>query len=92
MLELALVPPGVRLSSVTISCRRNIPAKFLEAILVELKRDGLIRGQRGRNGGYQLVQRPESISFGDVVRLMEGPLAMIPCAGGGRYYRCPNFG
>jgi len=90
MLELALVPPGVRLSSVTISTRRNIPAKFLEAILVELKRDGLVRGQRGRNGGYQLVQRPESISFGDVVRLMEGPLVMIPCVGAGQYYRCPD--
>jgi len=90
LLELALVPAGVRLSSVTISTRRNIPVKFLEGILVELKRDGLVRGQRGRNGGYQLAQSPDSISFGDVVRLMEGPLALIPCVSVSQYHRCAD--
>jgi Rrf2 family protein len=88
LLELALIPAGVTLSSVTISTRRNIPVKFLEAILVELKRDGLVRGQRGRVGGYQLARRPDSISFGDVVRLMEGPLALIPCVSVTQYHRC----
>jgi len=88
LLELALVPAGVKLSSATISTRRNVPVKFLEAILVELKRDGLVRGQRGRNGGYQLAQRPENITFGDVVRLMEGPLALIPCVSVSQYHRC----
>lgn len=90
LLELALVPAGVRLSSATISIRRNIPVKFLEAILVELKRDGLVRGQRGRTGGYQLAQSPETISFGDVVRLMEGPLALIPCVSVSQYHRCAD--
>ena len=88
LLELALVPDGVPLSSATISTRRNIPVKFLEAILVELKRDGLVRGQRGRSGGYQLAKTPDSISFGDVVRLMEGPLALISCASVSQYHRC----
>ena len=88
LLELALVPAGVRLSSATISARRNVPVKFLEAILVELKRDGLVRGQRGRNGGYQLAQSPENITFGDVVRLMEGPLALIPCVSVSQHHRC----
>jgi Rrf2 family protein len=88
LLELALVPAGTRLSSVTISSRRNIPVKFLEAILVELKRDGLVRGQRGRNGGYELARRSDQISFGDVVRLMEGPLALIPCVSVTQYHRC----
>jgi Rrf2 family protein len=88
LLELAMVPPGTRLSSVAISARRNIPVKFLEAILVELKRDGLVRGQRGRNGGYELAQPPDNISFGDVVRLMEGPLALIPCVSVTQYHRC----
>jgi Rrf2 family protein len=90
LLELALVPAGVRLSSATISTRRNVPVKFLEAILVELKRDGLVRGQRGRNGGYQLAQSPENITFGDVVRLMEGPLALIPCVSVSQYHRCAD--
>ncbi len=90
LLELALVPAGVRLPSVTISTRRNIPVKFLEAILVELKRDGLVSGQRGRNGGYQLAQSPEDITFGNVVRLMEGPLALIPCVSVSQYRRCAD--
>lgn len=88
LLELALVPGGVRLSSAAISARRNIPVKFLEAILVELKRDGLVRGQRGRSGGYELAKSPDSISFGEVVRLMEGPLALIPCVSVTQYQRC----
>jgi Rrf2 family protein len=88
LLELAMVADGVRLSSAAISTRRNIPVKFLEAILSELKRDGLVRGQRGRSGGYQLAKSPESISFGEVVRLMEGPLALIPCVSVSQYHRC----
>ena len=88
LLELALVADGVRLSSAAISTRRNIPVKFLEAILSELKRDGLVRGQRGRSGGYQLAKSPDSISFGEVVRLMEGPLALIPCVSVSQYHRC----
>jgi Rrf2 family protein len=88
LLELALAPEGVMLTSVAISARREIPLKYLEAILVELKRDGLVRGQRGRGGGYQLALSPDSISFGDVVRLTEGPLALIPCVSVSQYRRC----
>jgi Rrf2 family protein len=88
LLELASLPAGATLSSVTISARRTIPAKFLEAILVELKRDGLVRGQRGRSGGYRLARGAEEISFGNVVRLMEGPLGLIPCVSVTQYHRC----
>jgi Rrf2 family protein len=88
LLELASLPADATLSSVTISARRTIPAKFLEAILVELKRDGLVRGQRGRSGGYRLARGAEEISFGNVVRLMEGPLGLIPCVSVTRYHRC----
>jgi Rrf2 family protein len=90
MLELAALPAGAKLSSAAISARRNIPVKFLEAILVELKRDGLVRGQRGRSGGYQLAQSGEDISFGIVVRLMEGPLALLPCVSDTQYRRCAD--
>lgn len=90
LLELAVVPAGVTLSSAAISARRNIPVKFLEAILVELKRDGVVRGQRGRSGGYQLAQTPGDISFGAVVRLMEGPLALLPCVSVTQYRRCAD--
>ena len=90
LLELALAPAGTPLSSAAISARRNIPVKFLEAILVELKRDGVVRGQRGRSGGYQLAQTPARISFGTVVRLMEGPLALLPCVSVSQYHRCAD--
>lgn len=90
LLELAGLPPAESLSSAEIAARRKIPAKFLEAILVELKREGLVRGQRGRGGGYKLGRSPEAISFGTVVRLMEGPLALLPCVSQTQYRRCAD--
>jgi len=90
LLELAALPAGATLSSAEIAGRRKIPVKFLEAILVELKRDGLVRGQRGRNGGYQLARSGEDISFGSVVRLTEGPLALLPCVSETQYRRCAD--
>lgn len=90
LLELAALPAGATLSSAAISARRTIPVKFLEAILVELKRGGMVRGQRGRSGGYQLAQSAEIISFGAVVRQMEGPLALLPCVSVTQYRRCPD--
>lgn len=90
LLELAALPAGATLSSAAISARRTIPGKFLEAILVELQRDGLVRGKRGRGGGYQLAQNARAISFGGVVRLMEGPLALLPCVSETRYRRCAD--
>jgi Rrf2 family protein len=90
LLELATLPAGGMLSAAAISARRAIPVKFLETILVELKRDGLVHGRRGRSGGYQLARRPEDISFGSVVRLMEGPLALLPCVSVTQYRRCAD--
>jgi Rrf2 family protein len=90
LLELAALPAGATLSSAAISARRTIPGKFLEAILVELQRDGLVRAKRGRSGGYQLAQSAETISFGGVVRLMEGPLALLPCVSETQYRRCTD--
>lgn len=90
LLELALAAPDVTLSAAAISGRRNIPVKFLEAILAELKRDGLVRVQRGRGGGYQLAKSPDHVSFGEVVRLMEGPLALLPCVSVTQYRRCAD--
>ena len=90
LLELAALPAGATLSSAAISARRTIPGKFLEAILVELQRDGLVRAKRGRSGGYQLAQGAGDISFGGVVRLMEGPLALLPCVSETQYLRCAD--
>jgi Rrf2 family protein len=90
LLELAALPAGAFLSSAAISARRIIPGKFLEAILIELQRKGLVRGKRGRSGGYQLAQGAGAISFGDVVRFIEGPLALLPCVSKTQYRRCAD--
>jgi len=90
LLELAALPAGATLSSAAIAARRTIPVKFLETILVELKQDGLVRGQRGRSGGYALARRAEDISFGAVIRLTEGPLALVPCVSVTQYRRCAD--
>jgi Rrf2 family protein len=90
LLELAALPAGATLSSAAISAQRTIPGKFLEAILVELQRNGLVRGKRGRSGGYQLAQSAGAISFGSVVRLIEGPLALLPCVSETQHLQCAD--
>lgn len=63
-----------------IAERENIPRKFLEAILVELRKHGLLFAKRGKSGGYRLARPAAEISFGEVIRLIDGHLAPIPCA------------
>lgn len=75
-----------------IAQRENAPKKFLELILLELKRDGLVFSLRGRNGGYALARSPSQITLGQVVRLMDGPLAPIPCASLSGYRPCSDCG
>lgn len=71
-----------------IAKRQNVPKKFLELILLDLKRNGYVRSFRGRQGGYLLARPADSIFFGQVIRLMDGPLAAIPCASLTAYRRC----
>jgi Rrf2 family protein len=64
------------------------PRKFLEAILVELKQAGFVESRRGRFGGYGLARLPAQIMFADVIRALEGPLALAPCASRTAYRPC----
>lgn len=64
------------------------PRKFLEAILLELKRHQLLVSTRGRFGGYALAKPPAEISFADVIRALDGPLALAPCASKTAYRPC----
>jgi Rrf2 family protein len=73
-----------------ISREQVIPKKFLEQILLELKRAGLVRSLRGRSGGYGLLRAPEEITFGEVLRLIDGPLAPLPCLSRIAYRRCED--
>ena len=71
-----------------VAQKENIPIKFLEAILVELKEAGYLESKRGKNGGYFLAQPMDKIRIGDVVRKLEGPLAPIACVSQNFYERC----
>jgi Rrf2 family protein len=66
----------------------NVPRKFLEQILLELKKRGIVRSQRGRAGGYMLGRSPKDITFADVIRVSDGPLALAPCVSVTAYQRC----
>jgi Rrf2 family protein len=66
------------------------PKRFLEHILLEIKRAGLIGSRRGREGGYVLIKPPESISVGSILRLVDGPMAPLPCISRGAYQRCAD--
>lgn len=83
--------PGEDLLLVSeIAERENLPRKFLEAILLELNRNGLVRSRRGRSGGYALAKPADSITFGQVVRIMDGPLAPLACVSVNYYRRCDD--
>jgi len=64
-----------------ISARQRIPHKFLELILLDLKNLGFLVSKKGRGGGYALARSPAEISVGEIVRSLEGPVAILPCAG-----------
>lgn len=71
-----------------IAQKETIPIKFLEAILVDLKRAGYLDSRRGQRGGYFLKKPTNTITIGEVVRLIEGPLAPIACVSATAYQRC----
>src|SRR5215470_12539235 len=64
----------------TIANEQTIPLKFLEVILLQLKGRGLLDSKKGKNGGYQLIEPPSTLTVGALIRLLEGPLAPLPCA------------
>jgi Rrf2 family protein len=76
-LELAGAPNGGPLKGERIAEAQGIPLKFLENILIELRHEGLVRSQRGPEGGYWLNRPPEEIAIAQVMRAVEGPLAAV---------------
>jgi Rrf2 family protein len=73
-----------------IAQAQNIPAKFLTVILSEMKRAGLVETLRGKEGGYWLGRAPAEITYGDIVRLTRGSLALVPCASRMNHRPCEN--
>lgn len=76
---LARAEVGMPVQIPEIAERQKIPKKFLEQILLELKRAGILESRRGKQGGYLLARPASEISYGEVLRLVDGPVALLPC-------------
>ena len=72
----------------SLAREESIPLKFLEAILLELKSRGILESKLGRKGGYLLSRPPSEITIGSIIRVMEGPLAPLPCASENAFKPC----
>ena len=90
LLILSERPADVPVQVVELAEEGNLPRKFLELIMLELKKHGMVHSQRGKHGGYMLAALPSEITYGDVVRAMDGPLAPIPCASLTAYRKCAD--
>ena len=82
--------PGARLPVPIheVAERAHVPHKFLEAILLDLRRHGFVESRRGKTGGYSMARSPAEIRVSDIIRAIDGPLAPIPCASLTAYQAC----
>ena len=90
MVHLAGLPPGQLALVNDIAQANRLPKKFLDAILGELRNAGLVVSRKGKGGGYRLARPPAEIMVGSIVRVLDGPLAPIPCASRTRYRPCED--
>jgi Rrf2 family protein len=90
LFALAACPPGAPATIAEIAATARAPRKFLEQILLELKKRGLVHSHRGKRGGYTLGRSAEKITFAEVIRAIDGPLALVPCASATAYRRCDD--
>ena len=73
-----------------IAEQQKIPKKFLEQILLDLKHRGLVRSKRGKDGGYLLLKPAQEITFGEILRMIDGPIAPLPCLSQTAYRKCDD--
>lgn len=90
LVALAGAPAGTSQSVADIAEQQGIPKKFLEQILLTLKRQGLVTSRRGKAGGYLLLKPAGKISYGEVLRIIDGPVALLPCLSKTAYRRCED--
>jgi Rrf2 family protein len=91
MLLLAKEPRGAPpLPMSKIADEAKVPRKFLEIILTDLRGADLVESTRGKQGGFKLARPAHMISFGDIIRVIEGPLALVPCVSRTAYKRCKD--
>jgi Rrf2 family protein len=80
---------GVSLAA-DIAADNNIPRKFLDAILLELTKAGILSSKKGKGGGYMLARPADAVTAGQIIRILDGPLAPIACASRTAYRPCPD--
>ncbi|UHC19276.1 Rrf2 family transcriptional regulator [Methylobacterium currus] len=90
MVHLAGLPQGARIGVAEIAEAHRIPKKFLDAILGDLRNAGFVHSKKGPGGGYALARPAEEIRIGHVVRVLDGPLAPLPCASRTAYRPCED--
>jgi len=73
-----------------IAEEENIPKKFLESILFDLKTAGMVNSRRGKLGGYYLIKKPGEVNLAQIIRVFDGPIALIPCVTYRYYEPCPE--
>ncbi|MDI7862916.1 Rrf2 family transcriptional regulator [Rhizobiaceae bacterium n13] len=88
LVDLAQLEPGETAFINEIAARNNIPKKFLDAILLELRKAGILRSKKGPGGGYALSKPASEIQIGQVIRTLDGPLAPIRCASRTAFEAC----
>ena len=90
LVALARAAPDEPVMIGQIAEEQDIPKKFLEQILLDLKHHGIVVSRRGKMGGYLLLRDASEISFGEVLRIIDGPLAPLPCLSRIAYQRCDD--
>lgn len=90
LLFLARQPPGKPVLISEIAEPEKMPRKFLERILLDLKKHGILQSRKGKGGGYALARPMEAISVAEVVRITDGPLAPVPCVSQTAYAKCTD--
>ncbi len=88
--DAAAQPAPEALTIEAIAKRSGTPKRFLEHILLEVRNAGIIASTRGRSGGYQLIKAPSEISISELLRLIDGPIAPLPCLSRRAYQRCED--
>ena len=73
-----------------IARSENISKKYLESILLDLKKSGILSSKKGKTGGYYLLKSPKIIAMSEIIRVLEGPIAMLPCVSLNFYEKCDD--
>ncbi|WP_353476571.1 Rrf2 family transcriptional regulator (plasmid) [Salipiger sp. H15] len=90
LMALGAVEHGTALTIEEVAQRSGAPKRFLEHILLDLRKSGYLGAKRGRSGGYFLIREPSKISLGELLQQIDGPIAPLPCLSRRAYRRCED--